>query len=814
MSTPSSPRLPGGPGATATATAADRGAAGARALPTNTGPDTWGASAGDALLTALLCVCALTELRTTYTGWLYLAPASIAVVVGIAVGRLTLRLPAAVTALGVVAAYFLVGGAVLAPADTFGGTVPDPAGLRVLALCAVQGWKQLLTTAPPVAASGTLLTVPVILGLAAGAATFTLARRLRFAAAPLPVPAAVLGLCVALGAARPAGAVAIGVLIAALSLGWSAWRTRRGTHASAGGRDHLARAVAAAGVLAVAAAVVLATGPALPGAGGDTRALLRDHVTPPLDLSAYPSPLAGFRKYTRPANQLWDQTLFTVTGLRAGVPVRIATLDDYDGAVWGATNGAGDGDFRSVSSSVPVDGGTGAAASEAQTANVRITIGAAYAAGNDTNPWLPTAGTVTGIEFTGPRAAELTGALRYNTSSSSGIVVTRLRQGDTVSLRTVLPAPPSAADPQPYGRPALTDGYPQVFAARTAAWAKGAVGPGAELRAVAAYFRGSGAYSDGGNGETQYLPGHGIGRLSAFLNGPQPVGDDEQYAAAYALIANSVGMPARVVLGAYPERGGAVKGSDVRAWVELRTGPDTWTPVPDSRFVPDRSKKPDQQPPRQTKNADAAPVPPPNAVHRPESGADAGDQPGSGRGGGLQGGSVWDGLLRVLADGLRVLSPLFAAACLLGVVGGLKARRRRLRRTRPLTANRFAAGWDELLDQARDLGVAVAPGTSRTHQAALLAELAPAGAAVPGQTVRALAHTADAAVYGPAEPTPEDAAAYWRQIDAVRHALRSAHSRTRRLRALADVRTLRRPGRPAAGRPRQPVAPGPRPAAQ
>ncbi len=59
--------------------------------------------------------------------------------------------------------------------------------------------------------------------------------------------------------------------------------------------------------------------------------------------------------------------------------------------------------------------------------------------------------------------------------------------------------------------------------------------------------------------------GHGAGRLATFLEGKQIIGDDEQYAAAMALLANAVGVPARVSLDGAVQPGGAVYGKDVRA---------------------------------------------------------------------------------------------------------------------------------------------------------------------------------------------------------------------------------------------------------
>ena len=544
-------------------------------------------------------------------------------------------------------------------------------------------------------------------------------------------------------------------------------------------------------VAAVAGGLTLAISPLLPGSAAADRSVLRDQVIPPLDLSAYPSPLVGYRKFTQDANQLWDQELFKVSGLPANTPVRIATLDDYNGSVWGATNSGATGGFLRVGPVIAPDAAD-ATAVPGPVSTVRITIAPAYAAASDINAWLPTAGSVSGIGFSGTDASDAAASLRYNTSSSSGVVINRLTAGITVTLQTDLAAPTMPAAAQPFGPPDLTDGYSAEFSARAATWAKGAAGIGPQLQAIASYLRTQGAYSDGGPGESQYLPGHSAFRLTGFLNGQQPVGDDEQYAAAYALMASSLGMPARVVLGAIPEGDGTVRGKDVHAWVEIHVVGGAWVRIPDSAFMPDTTKKPDQQPPQQLQDAAATPVPPPNAAHPPTSdlephatGFSTNPPPSPPPGNSL----AW--LISLLIDAAWILSPFLLAGVVLATASGLKARRRHRRRTGGTAAARYAAGWRELVDYARDLGVTVPDRvTRRTQSQALVAfDLAD------------LAWTADLVVYGPLEPSPDQAAAYWKRVDAARKAMGRASRRRRRVLAPLSLRSVRRHGRPCHGRP-------------
>ena len=66
------------------------------------------------------------------------------------------------------------------------------------------------------------------------------------------------------------------------------------------------------------------------------------------------------------------------------------------------------------------------------------------------------------------------------------------------------------------------------------------------------------------------------------------VGNDEQYAAAMALMANRLRVPARVVVGAVLPASGVVKGKDVTAWVELRAADGTWQTLETDRFMAHR----------------------------------------------------------------------------------------------------------------------------------------------------------------------------------------------------------------------------------
>lgn len=734
---------------------------------------------------------ALYGFRSTFSGRQYLLVGLLAALLGLAVptALTLLRRPAWLVAPLAVVAYYLFAGVAVFRDDALAGFLPNGQVLREATTVLASGWKQLLTTLPPVAGDGRLLAIPYLLGLLSTCVATVLAQRTRARLAPVVPPTLVLAAVILLGTAEPAARVWQGVAFGTVLIVWAAVR-RPGSkplrlQVTPGGPQRIVVGVL---VLAVAGVVAAVVQPHL--AGNDRhRVVLRDYVKPPFDIAAYASPLVGFRKYTKSAKLLYNQTLFTASGLPARTPVRIATLDDYDGSVWGATNatvptapGEPIDAFQRVGSRIDGVGG-------GRTVRSTVRIAAPYAAATDVNAWVPGVGTLRSITFRGSHAAEHADQFRYNLATAAGVTSARLAAGDRYALTGVVADTALPADAVPAGEPTVDSSALSFVGARATQWSAKAENLRDQIVAVGRYMRQNGAYSDGGPGETQYLPGHSTGRLTAFLNAPQLVGDDEQYAAAYALICNYLGMPARVVLLAEPGAGGVVRGRDVHAAVEVhvRSGSRTeWALIPRSRFMPDENKKPNKQPPQTIQDAEAAIVPPPNPV-QPPSTLDEPDRPDQNT----------QKLGRVPRDEPGVLSgwfgvvfrwvvlPLLVIALLCGLIVGIKWRRRTLRRTRGLTANRFDAGWREYVDVARDLGAGVPGGRTRHEQAEALAERPL------GRQATLLAARADAGVFGPGDPPAAAAAAYWREVDAARRAMARDAGRLGRVRAALNIRSLR-----------------------
>jgi hypothetical protein len=742
-----------------------------------------------------LTMLAVVGFRTSFGGYNYVLCGALGIVLGIVsvLGGRALRWPWwQVAVLGL--AVFLVLGSVPLPEESIARVVPTMDVVRGVVHGLTAGWKELLTAAPPVGSTSPLLVIPYACGFLSAALSLVLART-RLSALPAAPPAAVMFTTILLGTPQPAAKVVHGTIGALGALVWASHRASRRRRVIASG-SRRTRSVSAVALVGIAVGGSLILGPAA-FRGSTQRYTWRADAQPPLDPQSFVSPLAIFRSFLADHGKdtATSRVVLRVDGLPKGAPVKLASLDSYDGVVW-----------RSGGPDQPSSGRYVRVGPDIASPSQGRRFAATFTVEDLATPWLPTAGVVDGIQYAGPRANELRESARFNGVADTALVPVGLNRGDRYRIEAALPPAWSKDD---LAKAALDSkiqlpeppGLPSQYKTKAGDMIHGAPSPYLQAKdGLEATFR-QGFYSDGGPG-TGVPSGHSIGRMNDFLLGAgELTGDGEQYAAAMGLLARSLGLPARVAVGFlpperkdgttrgdWPRSGGAavVHSADIAAWVEVAFDGYGWVsfyPTPSKDRVPHPRDKPH---PKKVREEVQAPPPPPDYVAPDSAGSVAKHRRTSrpvdiDETGGLPGFVTWG------AASLLIPTALVGGTYLL--VTGLKRRRRQRRRTMGRPADRIVGGWNELCDQALDLGVAVSDGATRLEQAGELEVLAP--------PARTIALAADRATFGFDEPTDADVDAFWTFVEAEMASMVDPLPRGQRVRvALRLDSLLRRKERP------------------
>ncbi|MDR2999070.1 MAG: transglutaminaseTgpA domain-containing protein [Microbacterium sp.] len=738
----------------------------------------------DLTASALLLAVAVVGFWPTFAGPSYLPAAVGAVILGLGIAAVSAwrRWGILIIAGLTIAAYFVFGGALALPYTTIAGFVPTLDTLQRLALGAITSWKQLLTTVAPVSVSDGHALVPFLLLLITSVLTGSLALWLNNAGWAL-IPAGVaVGFGIALGVPSPAAPIVQGVVFALVSVGWLALRQIWAPQNAAisvsevdptrAAHMRWRRVGAGAAVLVVAAGAGVATSAfAQPY---EPRHVFRDTIVPPFNIREYPSPLQSYRGYVR--DDL-DNTLFSVRGLPKGARMRLAAMDEFNGQVYNVSD-AGNGSsgaFTPLRGNMSVD-------AEGERATLKVEIK------DYDQVWIPTAGRVNELEFTGDRAEQLRRSTYYNESSATAITTTPLTEGDTYTLETTLPVErddKSLANAK-FGSVAMPkqSDVPEELSGLAADITEEAETPIEKVAALETFLAEGGFFSHGLEGEVISRAGHTSERISTLIGGDQMIGDDEQYAVAMTLLARELDIPARVVMGFYPDedKAGAAtfqaNGDTLHAWVEVDFAGRGWVafdPTPPEDKVPnDQNTKPRADPKPQVLQP---PPPPQEPVDLPPTLPDDREPEDDAA-------NIWGIIGAILAVGGISLGVIALLASPFIVIGAWKAARRRTRRNASRTSDRISGGWDELTDRASDYGAHTAPGATRVEDAATVAS----ALAVP--SVTALADRADAQVFGPTDPTPEDVDAFWQEVDGIVAGMGAEAGFWKRLRARLSLRSL------------------------
>ncbi|TQJ29760.1 transglutaminase domain-containing protein [Microbacterium sp. SLBN-146] len=734
----------------------------------------------------------------------------------------------------VVLGTFLLVGIPLAVPSRAGSPAAWATGLGELTAGIAVAWKDLLTVDLPVGSYRNLLVPALVIFLAGTCAVLLLSwldgRRAYLA---LPVALAMLSFGLFFGRSEVSAPLAIGPLevhapvetalgVASMitCLLWLSWRaydermhalkraavssgvrvSRRATPAD--------RRRAGLGVGMLALAVIAAVAIVPFAARGADRDVLRSAAGPDLELSRELSPLAQYRSFF--ADEAIDRVLFSYTaGDASPERVRIATLSDYDGSVFRVD--AAEDRFVRVPSALDAGSGT--------PYELELQMG------EWPELWMPTAGRLASAEFRGDRAAVLADGFYYSVDAAAGLAANGLAPGDSIRL---VGAEPETSPLESLEAPGAVEGVvvPESVERWVAEHAEGT--DGAALAGLVTLLRDRGYLSHGLRTDAEEDPawtqelsdyefqpsvsGHSLARMDALFsrllereNDPRAdssgnyvaaVGDDEQFAVAVALIAQELGFPSRVVVGARLASDdpsvavcadGLCRAQDLSAWTEVRSASGEWTPVD---VTPQYAQSPSLEVTQQRDPevvTEVRPdvvdeIVPPEPVQQDALVRDADDEQAA-----TDLSWLWPAL-RVSAIVLLVL--LLVVGPFIAIVV-LKSVRRRSRREVGTPADRIAGGWDEYVDAAIDARRDIPAAATRTEFARALQ----AGSA------EELALIADRAVFAAdsGDVGPDDAAAYWTLVEAGRHAILRNDTAWRRLRAAVSLRSIIRPLAPASG---------------
>lgn len=752
--------------------------------------------AGGTLVVWLLLAVASTSWWPVYRDDAMIVAAVTAVVLGTVVALLgtLLRLPMAVVAIATIAAFTLVGVPAAVPGQA-DGLLPTGRGLLDLFAGVALGWKQLVTISLPVGSYEALLVpyfVMLLVATVTAVSVATRASRQELASIPALVLFAV---GVVVGPSRLDTSVLTAVVLVGIALVWALTvrHVRRAVAVAAtiGSRVPVVRSIvrpALVGTGTIVAAAVVATGLGLVAPPSVERTVARTDVVKPFDPRDHVSPLSGFRAYEE--STAADSPQLRVTGLPEDGFVRIATLDTYDGVVYrvgGADGSSGSGTFERVPTSVDVRG------VEGTTVEVRVAVDGYRGV------WLPTVGDLERVEFTGPGADEERGAFFYNGSTRTGAVVGGVEDGTSYDLTAVIPDQPSerelaAARPGDATVPTARD-VPDAVRETVEATTANESSPGAKLLAALRSLTRTGYVSHGVGDDRVSRSGHGADRIQELLTAPLMIGDQEQYAAAAALMADELGFPARVVMGftaggdsgttGTAQRGDLTtfRGSDVTARIEVDTAQWGWVmlnPNPTVREIPNEQQ---QTPQPVTRPETVVPPPPADQQDQDQQAPPESDrntppvQP------------LWlQILLAVLPWAFGTLGFLALVLLPFAVVVLLKRLRRRRRRNATSPRGRIVGAWDEYRDALLDRGHDVARSATRRE----------AVVGAPGDGGTGLAALADRAVFGPSDSDRATADRMWSATDDAIGSLRTGRTRRERFRTAVSLRSLR-PPRPRRG---------------
>lgn len=518
-------------------------------------------------------------------------------------------------------------------------------------------------------------------------------------------------------------------------------------------------------VLGLAAGLL---GPYVPGLGAPYDP--RDAVTPPTVRPESTSPLDQVAAWLRDG----DASVFTVRTDGAGDPgnYRLAVLDTYNGTTWSSS-----AELTRTGGRVPAEKGVDPG--RTKTLRQRFTVQSLPGI------WLPAADRP--VAVSAPEGTDL------SVDADSGVLSTgrRIPGGFTYTATSQVPL----YDDQRLGYAAVADDPRLVELPRTdpagepieavtsfrkvaERATRGSTYPYQQAVQLAKWLSTNYRY------DPEALPGHTYRNLEFFLTDGKR-GTSEQFAASFAVLARTLGLPTRVVVGFRAGQRTAagtwqVRGQDVLAWPEVEFKGIGWVPFyptpgkasqGGSSVAPAGQSKERQDDDQRISQGTR----PSTAPHKP--GAEettAGGASGSGL-------PAW------------VYAPV--ALAVLGTAYVLYAlwvpyRRRARRRKDPDVGRRVLGAWQQIVERLTEIGLP-ATGAHTAEEVAAFGSSRVGGAA--GEHLPMLAGLVNEVGYAGRVPDMASAKAAWAHCDAIeRTVLRTVPRRTRLIRTLRPSAVRRR----------------------
>lgn len=532
----------------------------------------------------------------------------------------------------------------------------------------------------------------------------------------------------------------------------------------------------------IGASVMVANGVAV------TRGVLRSGIDPAVQIRKQISPLSTYRTFfTNP--ELLDKELVQVrSGDNSPNRIRLAVMPFYDGNSFTVTPTTGEQNSEAMFALMPSDLSSNSGSSDIALTDVTVRDMGVI--------WLPLVQDVKRVKFKTSTAASISESFFMNRATFAGAIIPGTSNGVGYQIVSYVSDEVDPTELEPSGSvidkkfipESLVEWLTQQDDIDTST-ADGIVKLAKRLRdrGYLSHALQESNATDGnmwmsrlaGYSFESSLGGHSMGRIGKMFTAlnerastaktttdkylVSAIGDDEQFAAAIALIAAQYDYPSRVVIGFRTSEaadqpkaigicdGGSCKGENLTAWVEVKGANGKWisieaTPQFDNKVSPKTSKRQDPKNPTNVVE-DASQVLPPEKANPAAGESDPKNNEDS-----ITAGWLLDIVLKIVQFAL--ITGLLTSPFVLVLF--MKRKRRNERETAESPTDQVQGAWEEFVDRMVDFGLPM-PKTQTRLELVYDYELPSA--------VR-LAELSDRAAFSYDDPSPEEVEEAWHLVQA------------------------------------------------